>query len=111
MDEHSKTIQELLEKESLTPQEVTEGVVACFFATNHAFVQRRLGGSTKVDDSLAQLITQVFKEHEVDPANPDLHFLKQAVQTLDDQAGFETEPELLKNHQGIIQTMFARAKK
>lgn len=111
MDEHSKTIQELLEKESLTPQEVVDGVVACFFATNHAFVERRMGNSDSVDDALAQLITQVFKENEVDPANPNLHFLKQAAQTLDEQSGFESDPELLHHHQKVIDTMFARVQK
>ena len=29
MNEHSKTIQELLEKESLTPQEVVNGLLFC----------------------------------------------------------------------------------
>ncbi len=111
MNEHSQIIQELLEKESLTPQEVVDGVVACFFATNHAFVERRLGHSTNVDDALSQLITQVFKENEVDPAKPNLHFLKQAVQTLDEQAGFESDPELLHHHQDVIGMMFDRIKK
>jgi len=111
MDKHSQTIQELLEKESLTPQEVVDGVVACFFATNHAFVERRLGHSTNVDDSLAHLITQVFKENEVDQANPNLHFLRQAVQTLDEQAGFESDPDLLRIHQEAIGVMFERVKK
>lgn len=110
MDEHSQTIQELLEKESLTPQEVVDGVVACFFATNHAFVERRLGKLTNVDDALAQLITQVFKENEVDPANPNLHLLKQAVQTLDEQSGFESDPDLLTKHRNIIGAMFERVK-
>lgn len=111
MDEHAKTIQELLEKESLTPQEAVDGVVACFFATNHAFVERRMGHSTNVDDALAQLITQVFKENEVDPANPNLHFLKQAVQALEEQAGFEAEPQLLHHHQEVIDEVFAKVKK
>jgi hypothetical protein len=69
--------------------------MACFFVTNHAFVERRLGRSTNIDNALAQLITQVFKENEVDPANPNLHFLKQAAQTLDEQAGFESDPNLI----------------
>lgn len=111
MDEHSQTIQTLLEKESLQPQEVLDGVVACFFATNHAFVERRLGRSGNVDDALAQLITQIFKENEVDPANPNLHFLKRAVQVLDEQSGFETDPDLLQHHQQIIEILFQRARK
>jgi hypothetical protein len=34
MDEHSQTIQELLEKESLTSHKVVDGVVACFLPPN-----------------------------------------------------------------------------
>lgn len=111
MDKHSQTIRELLDKESLTPQEVVDGVVACFFATNYAFVERRMRHSSNVDDALSQLITQVFQENQVDPANPNLHFLKRAVQVLDEQSGFESDPELLHHHQEIIATMFARVKK
>jgi hypothetical protein len=56
------------------------------------------------------LVTQVLDEHHIDPENPDLRLLEQAELALEEQIGFETEPDLLQMHKGVVQTLFARAK-
>jgi hypothetical protein len=113
MNEHAQKLQTILEKDSLTAREVREGVVTCFFAINRDFVQRRMGDvpAEQVDAVLDQLVTQVLDEHHVDPEKPELHLLQQAELALEEQSGFETEPDLLKMHKGIVQTLFSRARK
>ena len=114
MNEHAQKLQTILEKDSLTAKEVQAGVVTCFFAINRDFVKRRMGDdipSEQVDAVLNDLVTQVLDEHHIDPEKPDLRLLEQAELALEEQTGFETEPDLLQMHKGIVQTLFARAKK
>ncbi|MDP1624482.1 MAG: hypothetical protein Q8L64_01810 [bacterium] len=112
MNEHALALQALMQKETLTPREVKEGVVACFFSINRDFVKRRLGDVPvkEVDETLDELITIVFNEHQIDPENPSLPLLKKAELALEEQAGFEAEPDLLVMHKEVIQTLFSRAK-
>jgi hypothetical protein len=112
MNTHAQKLQTILEKDSLTSKEVREGVVTCFFAINRDFVERRMGDAPveQVDSVLDQLIAQVLDEHHIDPEKPDLHLLQQAELALEEQMGFETEPDLLEMHKGIVQTLFSRAK-
>ena len=112
MNEHAQKLQTILEKDSLTAKEVQEGVVTCFFAINRDFVKRRMGDipSEQVDVVLNDLVTQVLDEHHIDPEKPDLRLLEQAELALEEQTGFETEPDLLQMHKGIVQTLFSRAK-
>lgn len=113
MNEHAQKLQTILEKDSLTAKEVQEGVVTCFFAINRDFVKRRMGDDVpaeKVDTVLNELVAQVLDEHHIDPENPDLRLLQQAELALEEQTGFETEPDLLQMHKGVIQTLFSRAK-
>lgn len=112
MNAHAQKLQTILEKDSLTSKEVQEGVVTCFFAINRDFVKRRMGEAPaeQVDSVLDQLIGQVLDEHHIDPEKPDLHLLRQAELALEEQMGFETEPDLLEMHKGIVQTLFSRAK-
>jgi len=60
---------------------------------------------------LNELITDVFNEHQIDPENPSLPLLKKAESVLEEQAGFEAEPDLLVMHKEVIQTLFSRARK
>jgi|CXWL01.1.fsa_nt_gi dsDNA-binding SOS-regulon protein len=112
MNEHAQKLQTILEKNYLTPKEVQEGVVTCFFAINRDFIKRRMGEAPaeQVDSALNELVTQVLDEHHIDPENPDLHLLQRAELALEEQTGFETEPDLLEMHKGIVQTLFSRAK-
>lgn len=112
MNEHAQKLEAILEKDSLTPKEVQEGVIACFFTINRDFVKRRLGDvpAEQVDSVLNELVAQVFDEHHIDPEKPDLRLLQQAELALEEQTGFETEPDLLQMHKDIIQTLFSRAK-
>lgn len=112
MNEHAQKLQTILEKDSLTSKEVQEGVITCFFAINRDFVKRRMGevSAEQVDAALEKLVTLVFNEHQIDPEKPELHLLQQAELALEEQTGFETEPDLLNMHKGVIQTLFARAK-
>jgi hypothetical protein len=112
MNEHAQKLQAILEKDLLTPKEVREGVVTCFFAINRDFVKRRMGDvpTEQVDAALGELVTQVLDEHHIDPEKPDLRLLERAELALEEQTGFETEPDLLQMHKGIIQTLFSRAK-
>jgi hypothetical protein len=113
MNEHAQKLQAILDKESLTAREVQEGVVACFFAINRDFVKRRMGDvpAEQVDSALNDLVTQILDDHHVDPEEPDLRLLERAELALEEQTGFETEPDLLQMHKGIVQTLFSRAKK
>jgi dsDNA-binding SOS-regulon protein len=113
MNEHAQKLQTILVKESLTPKEIQEGVVTCFFAVNRDFVKRRMGEvpAAQVDEVLDELVTQVLDEHHIDPEKPDLGLLRQAELALEEQTGFETEPDLLNMHKGIVQTLFSRAQK
>lgn len=113
MNEHAIALQGLMQKETLSPKEVKEGVVACFLNINRDFVKRRLGNVSagEVDATLQQLISVVFNEHQIDSENPSLPLLKKAESVLEEQAGFEAEPDLLKMHKGIIQTLFSHAQK
>lgn len=113
MNEHAQKLQTLLEKDTLTAREVQEGVVTCFFAINRDFVKRRMGDVPvqQMDAALNELVTQVLDEHHIDPEKPDLHLLQQAELVLEEQTGFETEPDLLNMHKGIVQTLFSRARK
>ncbi|MCI0553743.1 MAG: hypothetical protein L0287_22575 [Anaerolineae bacterium] len=113
MNEHAQKLQAILEKDSLTPREVKEGVVSCFFAINRDFVKRRMGDvpAEQVDAVLNELVTQVLDEHHIDPERPELHLLQRAELALEEQTGFETEPDLIMMHKGIVQTLFARGKK
>jgi len=112
MNEHTQKLQAILEKDSLTAKEVGEGVVTCFYAINRDFVKRRMGevSAEQVDAALEKLVTLVFDEHQIDPEKPELYLLRQAELALEEQTGFETEPDLLKMHKGVIQTLFSRAK-
>jgi len=113
MNEHAQKLQTILEKDSLTAKEIKEGVVTCFFAVNRDFVKRRMGDvpAEQVDAALEKLVTLVLDEHQIDPEKPDLHLLQQAGLVLEEQTGFETEPDLLKMHKEVVQTLFERAKK
>ena len=113
MNEHAAALQALMQKDVLTPKEVKEGVVACFFAINRDFVKRRMSDvpANEVDSTLEQLIATVFKEQHIDPENPSLPLLKKAELVLEEQAGFEAEPDLLVMHKEVIQTLFSRARK
>lgn len=112
MNEHAQKLQTILEKDSLTATEVQDGVVTCFFAINRDFVKRRMGDVLveQVDAALEDLVNQVLNEHHIDPQKPDLRLLRQAELALEEQTGFETEPDLLQMHKGIVQTLFSRAK-
>ncbi|MEW6403393.1 MAG: hypothetical protein AB1649_16475 [Chloroflexota bacterium] len=112
MNEHFQKLQTILEKDTLTSREVQEGVVTCFFAINRDFVKRRMGEvpAQQVDSALNELVAQVLDEHHIDPEKPDLRLLQQAELALEEQTGFETEPDLLQMHKGIVQTLFSRAK-
>lgn len=113
MNEHAIALQALMQKDALVPKEVKEGVVACFFAINRDFVKRRMGDvpAKEVDAILEQLIATVFKEQQIDPENPSLPLLKKAELVLEEQAGFEAEPDLLVMHKEVIQSLFSRARK
>ena len=113
MNQHAAALQSLMQKDTLSPKEVKEGVVACFLNVNRDFIKRRMGDALpeKVDATLNQLITMVFNEHQIDPENPSLPLLKKAELVLEEQAGFEAEPDLLKMHKDVIQSLFSRAKK
>jgi hypothetical protein len=113
MNEHTQKLQTILEKDSLTLKEVRQGVVTCFFAINRDFVKRRMGDvpAEQVDMALDQLVSQVFDEHHVDPEKLDLRLLQQAELALEEQTGFEAEPDLLNMHKGIVQTLFSRVEK
>lgn len=112
MNEHTQKLQTILEKDSLTAKEALEGVVTCFFAINRDFVKRRMGdvSTEQVDAALGELVTQVLDEHHIDPEKPDLRLLEQAELALEEQTGFDAEPDLLQMHKGIIQALFSRAK-
>lgn len=113
MDNHIQLLQLLLQKKNLSPLEVKDGVVACFIKTNREFVQRRLGNVDlqKVDLALGQLIAPVFEQYQIDAQNPDLLLLKRAQEVLEAQSGFEADPELVKMHNGVISTLFAKARR
>ncbi len=113
MNEHAITLQALMQKDVLTPKEVKEGVVACFFDVNRNFVKRRMGDvpAKEVDAILEQLIATIFKEQHIDPENPSLPLLKKAELVLEEQAGFEAEPDLLMMHKEVIQSLFSHARK
>lgn len=113
MNKHAEKLQAILNKETLTPKEVCDGIVTCFLAVNRNFVKRRIGEDTppeKVDAALSELVNIIFEEHQIDPENPSLPLLKKAEQVLQEQAGFEAEPDLLNNHKNIVETLFSRAK-
>ncbi|MEP7136257.1 MAG: hypothetical protein ABI904_15120 [Chloroflexota bacterium] len=113
MNEHAEILQMILKKDTLTPSEVKEGVVTCFLAINRDFVKRRLGEvpAEQVDATLKELVMTVFEEHQIDPENPSLPMLKRAELVLEEQAGFESEPDLLKMHKSVIDTLFSRVQK
>jgi len=113
MNEHAEKLQSILKKDALTAREVCDGMVTCFLAVNRDFVKRRIGENTppeKVDAKLSELISVVFDEHQIDPENPSLPLLKKAERVLEEQAGFEAEPDLFNNHKDIVETLFSRAK-
>lgn len=113
MNEHAQKLQAILEKDSLSAKEVRDGMIACFFAINRDFVKRRMGEvpAEQVDAALEKLVTLVFDEHQIDPEQPELHLLQQVELALEEQSGFESEPDLLEMHQGVVQTLFSRVKK
>lgn len=113
MNEHAKILQTIMEKDTLTPSEVRQGVVACFYAVNRDFVKRRLGEvpAEQVDSALGKLIKHVFDEHHVEEEKPSLRALEQAELMLENRIGFETEPDLLSMHKSVINTLFSRVQK
>lgn len=113
MTDHLQLLQSLSQKESLSPVEVQEGVVACFINTNREFARRRLGNVDQqvVDAALGQLMAVVFDEHQIDPQQPNLAMLKRAQEVLEAQSGFEAEPELIDMHRSIIDALFAKARR
>ena len=113
MNEHAQKLQTILAKEALTPKDVSEGIVTCFLAVNRDFAKRRIGENASpetVDATLSELINVVFEEHQVDPENPSLPLLKKASEVLEEQTGFEAEPDLLNNHKSVVEILFSRAK-
>jgi hypothetical protein len=110
MDRHADVLQNLLNKNVLSTKEVLDGVVACFYNTNRAFVRRRLGEVQieKIDAALEPLIQKVFIENQLDTKNPSVGLLKHVRMILDDQSGFEAEPELLDTHKKVLDSLFSR---
>lgn len=113
MEDHLQLLQLLSQKDSLSPVEVKEGVVACFINTNREFARRRMPNVDvhEVDATLQQLVAVVFEEHHIDPQQPNLTTLKQAQEVLEAQSGFEAEPELIDMHHNMIDALFAKARR
>lgn len=113
MEDHLQLLQSLSQKESLSPVEVKDGVVACFINTNREFVRRRMPevDPHEVDATLEQLMAEVFEEQHLDPQQPNLTILRRAQEVLEAQSGFEAEPELIDMHRNIIDTLFAKARR
>ena len=111
MDEHTELLHSLMQKDTLTSKEVLDGVVACFYSTNRAFVRRRLGEvpDEKIDTALERLIRKVFNEQHLDTNNPSISMLLKVRTILDEQSGFEAEPDLLEMHKTVIDQLFTHA--
>ena len=111
MHKYAELLQTLMQKETLTPKEVLDGVVACYYGTNRAFVERRLGDVPveEVDAALERLINRVLQEQHLDTDNPSISVLKKTRTILDEQSGFEAEPDLLEMHKKVIDTLFEHA--
>jgi hypothetical protein len=112
MNEHAELLNSLITKDSLTSKEVLDGVVACFYATNRVFVQRRLGDvpEAEIDAALERLINKVIYEQRLDVNNPSISVISKVRSILDERSGFEAEPDLLEMHKTLIDKLFSLAK-
>ena len=111
MDSVQRVLMEKQARETLAPADVCEGMVACFLLINREFIRRRMGKrpDADVDAMTRQLIDDVFANLGISPQNPTLAELREARRVLDDQLGFEAEPDLLQRHSEIVGALFRKA--
>ena len=80
--------------------------------TNRNFLERRMGeeiSTSDIDATTRELAAQVFAENNISPSYSSIPDMRKACQVLDKQLGFESNPELLEHHQGIIGRLFELA--
>ena len=111
MNEYIEKVNVLIQKDRLTSKEVLDGVIACYYSTNRAFVERRMGAvpEAEIDAALGRLIDKVMDEQRLDVNNPSISELKKVRSILDEQSGFEAEPALLELHKTLIDKLFTLA--
>ncbi|MGD9099524.1 MAG: hypothetical protein PVF45_03525 [Anaerolineae bacterium] len=113
MDAVQKDLQDKLAHTSLSARQAREGITACFILTNRKFLRRRLGDerpTDEIDAATRALVDQVYAEQGISARNPTLPDLRRAWRTLDEQLGFEADPDLMAHHVQVIERLFELAK-
>ncbi len=113
MDIIEQNLRAVLDKDPLTPRDVKIGLNACFLLTNRRFLRRRMGDdrpTVEIDAMTEALVSKVLQEIGVSDLHPTIAELRQAWIVLDEQLGFEADPELLAHHHQVIQRLFDKSK-
>lgn len=104
----------LLNQPHLTPEEVLEGITACFTLTMEHFVRRRRPNATEemVRDLTQSLLAPVF-EHLglVAHQQPTPAELAAACHEAEERLAFASEPDLLEKHRAIISRLLQKMHK
>lgn len=111
-DSVKKSLDQKMKLDSISIPQLQDGITECFVLTNRNFIRRRLGeeaSTSEIDKKTRELAAQVFAENNISRSYATLPELHEACLILENQLGFETNPDLAQHHQGIIERLFALA--
>jgi len=111
-DSVKKSLDLKMKLDSISMPQLQDGITECFVITNRKFLRRRMGegaSASDIDEKTRDLAAQVFVENNVSAAYASIQDLHKACSILEDQLGFETNPEMAQHHQNIIGRLFELA--
>ncbi|MBC8334817.1 MAG: hypothetical protein H8E29_06095 [Anaerolineales bacterium] len=109
IDSVKKSLDTKMGLDSISMPELKDGITECFILTNRNFLRRRMGEkspTSEMDKLTRDLAAQVYAENNISESYLSMSDLRKACSILDNQLGFETNPELAQHHQEIIGKLF-----
>lgn len=99
-----------LQKDSLSTDEVIEGMRECFVNTHRTFLKRRRPNYSiqQIDTLSNELIEEVMVEELFLPEKANAPLLRELTVTLDERFGFAEDPELKQQHGMVVHMMIDR---
>jgi len=99
-----------LERDTLSPQDVAEGVRECFIVTQQAFITQRsphisLEDAARISN---ELVLDVYREEHIDLRTVSPALLRHVVDIIASRFEFSQDPELFRTHNEVIRKLFAK---
>ncbi len=106
-----QTLQSLLQRSHLSAQELEQGILACFTLTMARFVQRRQpqADEAKIAVLTQDLIAPVYERLGLLSRRRPTHGEWRTIcRTIEEQLSFAAEPDLLAEHETIIEKLLEK---